>query len=118
MAYFGLVPTERSTGEIRRQGGVTKTCNTGARAALIEASWTYRYPAGVGKAHQRRQDDLPEPVWEIAWKAQPRLCARSRKLTARGIRTTVAATAVARELSIFLWSIAQNVAPACLGNAA
>jgi len=118
MAYLGLVPTERSTGETRRHGGITKTGNRRARTALIEASWTYRYPAGIGEAHQHRQAALPEPVREIAWKAQARLCSRYRKLTSRGKRATVAATAIARELAAFLWSIAQRVTPACAGNAA
>ena len=47
MAFLGLVPSERSTGETRRQGGITKTGNIRARRTLIEAAWTYRYPAGI-----------------------------------------------------------------------
>src|SRR6202035_3785632 len=43
MAFLGLVPSERSTGETKRQGGITKTGNSRARKALIEAAWTYRY---------------------------------------------------------------------------
>jgi transposase len=31
MAFLGLVPSERSTGETRRQGGITKTGNSSAR---------------------------------------------------------------------------------------
>ena len=111
MAYLGLVPAERSTGESRRRGGITRTGNTRARTALIEASWTYRYPAGIGEAHQHRQAAVPEAARDIAWRAQARLCARYRRLTARGKRPTVAATAVARELAAFLWSIAQHIAP-------
>ena len=33
MAFLGLVPSERSTGETRRQGGITKTGNSRARKA-------------------------------------------------------------------------------------
>ena len=54
MAFLGLVPSERSTGETRRQGGITKTGNSHVRKALIEAAWTYRHPAGVGRHHQDR----------------------------------------------------------------
>ena len=53
--------------------------------------------------------DLPKEVRDIAWKV--RLCKRYRVLTARGKRTTVVATAVAREMAAFLWAIAQVVAP-------
>ncbi len=41
MAYLGLVPSEHSTGERIRRGGLTKTGNGRARKALIEAAWTY-----------------------------------------------------------------------------
>jgi transposase len=114
MAFLGLVPSERSTGETRRQGGITKTGNIHARRALIEAAWTYRYPAGIGDAHQRRQTALPPQVRDIAWKAQVRLCARYRRLIAKGKRKTVATTAIARELAAFMWDIATHVEPAAL----
>jgi transposase len=111
MAFLGLVPSERSTGETRRQGGITKTGNVRARRILAEAAWTYRYPAGIGDAHQRRQTELPQEVRNIAWKAQVRLCARYRRLMARGKRKTVATTAIARELAAFMWDIAAHVDP-------
>jgi transposase len=112
MAFLGLVPSERSTGETRRQGGITKTGNSSARKALVEAAWTYRHSAGVGVTHQRRQQELPERVRDIAWKAQGRLCARYRRLVAKGKRNTVAITAIAREIAAFLWAIAHEVEPA------
>lgn len=111
MAFLGLVPSERSTGETRRQGGITKTGTTRARKALIEAAWTYRRPARIGTRHQDRQANLPEQIRDIAWKAQARLCARYRQLLAKGKKTSVATTAVARELAAFLWAIAQHVEP-------
>jgi transposase len=116
MAFLGLVPSERSTGETRRQGGITKTGNIRARRALIEAAWTYRYPAGIGDAHQRRQSELPQQVREIAWKAQVRLCARYRRLMAKGKRKTVATTAIARELAAFMWDIAAHVEPTAIAG--
>ena len=80
--------------------------------ALAEAAWTYRHSAGLGVAHQRRQLQLPEKIRDIAWKAQTRLCARYRRLMARGKRTTVVTTAIAREIAAFLWEIARHVEPA------
>jgi transposase len=112
MAFLGLVPSERSTGETRRQGRITKAGSSRARKALIEAAWTYRHSAGIGPAHQDRQAHLPEQNREIAWKAQLQLCARYRKLMARGKLMTVAIIAVAREIAAFLWDIARHVEPA------
>ena len=111
MAFLGLVPSERSTGETKRQGGITKTGNIRARKALIEAAWTYRYSAGIGVRHQLRQSNLPQSIRDIAWKAQARLCARYRRLMAKGKRSTVVTVAIAREIAAFLWSIARQVDP-------
>ena len=111
MAFLGLVPSERSTGDTRRQGGITKTGNVSARRALVEAAWTYRHSAGLGEKHQRRQRGLPQQVRDIAWKAQTRLCARYRRLIAKGKRTTIVVTAIAREIAAFLWAIARKVEP-------
>ena len=42
MAYLGLVPSERSTGDTVRRGGITKTGNARVRRVLAESAWTYR----------------------------------------------------------------------------
>jgi len=112
MAHLGLVPSEYSTGERVKKGGITKTGNSHARRVLIEAAWSYRMPARVSRLLLKRQQELPEPVRQIAWKAQLRLCVRFRKLMAAGKSKQVAATAVARELSAFLWAIARQMQPA------
>jgi transposase len=112
MAYLGLVPSESSTGERVRRGGITKAGNMRARRVLIEGAWTYRFPARVSHTLQARLEDLPIPVREIAWKAQVRLCARYRKLMAAGKRKAVAVTAIAREMAAFLWAIGQEIPPA------
>lgn len=111
MAFLGLVPSEHSTGEARQRGGITKTGNMHARKALIEAAWTYRHAAGIGDKHQRRQMELPQVVRDIAWKAQARLCARYRRLMAKGKKATVVTVAIAREIAAFLWDIARQVEP-------
>jgi transposase len=116
MAFLGLVPSERSTGETKRQGGITRAGNVSARKALVEAVWTYRHSAGIGVQHQQRQRQqaLPQQVREIAWKAQTRLCARYRRLMAKGKRNTVVVIAIAREIAAFLWSIARHIDPLSL----
>ena len=112
MAYLGLVPSESSTGERVRRGGITKAGNVRARRVLIEGAWTYRFPARVSRDIEARLDGLPRSVREIAWKAQIRLCARYRKLIMAGKTKTVAVTAIAREMAAFLWAIGQEVRPA------
>jgi transposase len=78
---------------------------------LIEGAWTYRFSARVSETLRTRLKDLPSSVRAIAWKAQVRLCARYRRFIARGKKTPVVATAIARELSAFLWAIGHQVAP-------
>jgi transposase len=111
MAYLGLVPSEASTGERVRRGGITKAGNSRARRVLIEGAWTYRFPARMSRPIQERQEGLPMAVREIAWKGQVRLCGRYRKLTAAGKLKAVTVTAIAREMAAFLWAIGQEVAP-------
>jgi transposase len=42
MTFLGLIPSEYSTGERRRQGSLTTAGNTHARRALVEGAWAYR----------------------------------------------------------------------------
>ena len=107
MAYLGLVPSEHSSGGSRRQGGITKTGNSAARRVLVEAAWCYRFPARKTAHLQRRAEHAPPAVQAIAWTAQKRLCQRYRDLIGRGKLPVQTCTAVARELTGFLWAIAQ-----------
>jgi transposase len=112
MAFLGLVPGERSTGDTVRRSGLTLAGNRRARRALIEAAWTYRFPARVSETLRSRLEDLPKPVRDIAWKAQVRLCARYRRLSAAGKKPPVVVAAIAREMAAFLWAIGREVVPA------
>lgn len=107
MGYLGLVPSEYSSGERLSRGSITKTGNTHARRLLTEAAWNYRFKARIGYRAQRRQEGLPEPIRNLAWKAQLRLTGRFARLHARGVHINKVCTAVARELSGFVWAIAQ-----------
>ena len=53
----------------------------------------------------------PKEVRAIAWKAQPRLCGRYRRLAAGGKPKVVVTTAIAREMVGFVWAIACRVQP-------
>lgn len=109
MAHLGLVPSEHSSGGRRQRGGITKTGNGHARRVLIEASWCYRLPARKTAHFRRRAEKASETVQAIAWKAQKRLCKRYWYLINKGKLPVEACTAVARELSGFIWAIACDV---------
>ncbi len=112
MAYLGLVPSEHSSGSKRRLGSITKAGNSAARRMLIEAAWTYRFPARISRDLLLRQEGLAGPVCETAWKAQTRLCGRYRKLSRLGKPANVVTAAIARELAGFVWAICNLVQPA------
>jgi transposase len=112
MAYLGLVPSEHSSGRSRRQGGITKAGNAVARRMLIEAAWSYRFPARISRYQRLQQERLAKPTRDIAWKAQERLCRRYRKLTRAGKPKTVVSAAIARELAGFVWAIATEMSSA------
>ena len=106
MAYVGLVPSEHSSGTSQRRGRITKAGNSHARHVLVQAAWHYRHPPKQTAALLKRQAGQVEAVTEIAWKAQERLHRRYRKLASRKGRQK-AVIAVARELTGFIWALAQ-----------
>jgi transposase len=109
MSYLGLIPSEYSSGDRRRQGGITKAGHTHARRVLIEGAWAYHYPAKVSRHLQWRLETRPKPLQDISWKAHVRLCQRYRRLIGRGKNPNQVVVAIARELSAFIWAIAREV---------
>jgi transposase len=109
MSYFGLTPSEYSSGEKRVQGGITKAGNGACRRALVEAAHQYRIAPRVSPAMQKRQEGQSQEVRAIALKAQQRLHSRYRLLSARQKKPAVVIAALARELCGFVWAIACQV---------
>lgn len=105
MAFVGLTPSEYSSGGKRSQGGITKAGNSHVRRILVEASWSYRHRPALGPKARRALADQPADVATIAKKAQQRLHNRYSRLVARGKKSQVAVTAVARELCGFIWAM-------------
>jgi transposase len=104
MSYLGLVPSESSSGDSRRQGGITKTGNARGRYVLVEAAWKYRDKVATSAALKTRRGGQPEDVVAHATKAQHRLHSKYWSLASRkDLRK--AAVAVARELAGFIWAI-------------
>jgi transposase len=113
MAYLGLVPSEHSSAESHRRGGITKAGNHHARRLLVEAAWHYRHRPGVGADLRKRRLAQPAQIIALADKAQHRLHRRYWKLLgARGKPPNQAVVAVARELAGFVWAALQHPARA------
>ena len=104
MAFVGLVPSEHSSGTKRAQGAITKTGNAHLRRVLVEAAWHYRHHPFVSDALRRRQHGAPAAVIAHAWTAQHRLHRRYQRFAARGKPKQHIVTAVARELTGFVWA--------------
>jgi transposase len=109
MGYSGAVASEDTSGERTRRGGITKTGNAHLRRIVIEAAWAYQHRPSIGAALRKRQTTVSPEVKEIAWKAQHRLNARYRHLTAKGKCRQEVVTAVSRELLGFIWAIGVKV---------
>ncbi len=109
MAYLGLVPAEYSSGASTRRGGITKTGNGHVRRVLIEAAWCYRFPARKTAYLQQRARKTSDAAQAIAWKTQKRLCGRYQHLLRAGKLKVQVCTAIARELTGFLWAMAHTV---------
>ena len=107
MSFLGLVPSEHSSGQTRRQGAITKSGSGHGRRLLVEAAWHYRRSPAKGQALKRRQTGQPAHVLAISWTAQQRLHRTWQRLdNERGKRRTIVAVAVARELAGFCWAVA------------
>lgn len=104
MGFTGLVPSEYSSGARARRGSVTKAGPEAVRTALVESAWSCRHRPRIGAALKRRQAGAEPGTLARSWKAQQRLHATWKKMTARGKPPGVTATAVARELAGFVWA--------------
>ncbi len=119
MAYLGLVPTENTSSERRRQGRITKLAtgrvrpiggcgNAHARWLLVECAQHYASPPKVSKELSRRQEGQPQEVRAISWRAQNRLHHRYTRLLGRRLQRNKALVAIARELCGFVWELLRS----------
>ena len=106
MSFCGLVPCERSSGQSRRQGSITKAGSAHARRLLVEAAWNSRRRPTVSYELQRRQHGQDPVAVERAWRCQQRLHHRWKRMGGRGTPHPKIVTACARELAGFVWAIA------------
>lgn len=104
MGFTGLCPSEDSSGDRTRRGGITHAGNTHLRAQLVEAAWAYKARPHIGATLRKRHEGLDPAVIARAWAAQHRLCGKFRHLDARKTNRKTVVTAVARELAGFVWA--------------
>ncbi|MBI9104191.1 MAG: IS110 family transposase [Spirochaetales bacterium] len=104
MAYMGLVPSEYSSGAMRKQGRITKAGNSRLRLLLIEAGWHYRHYGPSKRLAQKRKGQSLDVI-AYADKAGNRLSKKFQRLSQRGKTKQKIVTAVARELSGFIWGM-------------
>lgn len=108
MAYWGLVPTEHSSGPHERRGSITKAGNSHCRHILVQAAWHYRHRPAICGALKQRQRGQPALVIAHAWKAQHRLYTLYHRIAQRR-PTQIAVVATARELVGFLWATMRDL---------
>lgn len=104
MSYFGLVPSERSSGKRRQSGPITKAGSSDARWILVQAAWNQTRNENAPERVVKHWKNQPEEVVRIAKKGHRRLYHKFWKIAVRKDRNT-AATAVAREMAGFVWAI-------------
>jgi transposase len=105
MAYLGLVPTENTSSDKRRQGRITKCGNAHVRWLLVECAQHYAAPPKVSAHLSRRQEGQEKEVRAISWRAQNRLHHRYTRLLGRRLQRNKAMVAIARELCGFIWEL-------------
>ena len=109
MAYCGVVPSEHSSGQTRRQGAITKTGNSHVRRVLFESAWAYRHRPGLTSRLMKSQKVVSAATSAIAMKGQHRLHRRYLALSARGKPHSKVIGAIGRELLGFIWAIAVDI---------
>ena len=103
-AWVGLTPSEHSSGESVRQGGITKAGNKHLRRVLVEAAWHYISASPHSKDLAKGQ--APDPrARRHATKGVRRLAQRREGMLARGVQKNKANVATARELACWCWAI-------------
>ena len=103
-AWIGLTPSERSSGESERKGGITKAGNRHLRRALVESAWHYRSCSAHSKELAPGQDPDPAARRHAA-KGVRRLVGRRASMLERGVHKNKANVATARELACWAWAI-------------
>lgn len=103
-SWLGLTPSEHSSGESVRQGGITKAGNRHLRKMLVEAAWHYLNASACPKALAPGQ--APDgAARRHANKGVRRLVLRREAMLGRGVHKNKANVATAREIACWAWAV-------------
>ena len=104
-AYLGLVPSEDSSGDKTSRGGITKTGNTHARKAFVEAAWAQnRVKSTYVKIPEGTDLEVARAIRSINTRLKRR---REHLLRVNKRKSCVANTAIAREMAVSFWILAR-----------
>ena len=107
-AWLGLTPSEHSSGESARQGGIIKAGNKHLRRVLVESAWHYLNASAHPKDLAKGQ--IPDPAARRhAAKGVRRLVKRREGMLERGVHKNKANVATARELACWCWAVGRMV---------
>ena len=106
-SFLGLVPGEHSSGDEINRVGITKAGNVNLRRLMVEAAQSICRGSVYHKSKElrTRQSGNDAAVIAYADKANERLRRRYYHYIRRGMKRNIAITAVARELSCFIWGM-------------
>lgn len=105
-SYLGLVPGEQSSGDKQHRTGITKSGNTHLRKLLVEAAQCFSRCRSSAKSKRLKEKQAGNSSETIAYadRANERLRKKFFKMALRS-KWNIAATAIARELSCFMWGM-------------
>ena len=111
MAFVGLVPSEHSSGERRRQGSITKVGNSHVRRLLVEVAWDAPRRPKVGYEPARRQrGGGTRSSSSVPGAANSASIRAGSGMAGRGKPQQKIVVACARELAGFVWAIGDRAA--------
>ena len=103
-AYFGLAPSQRSSGDSVRLGGISGAGNALVRKLAVEGSWCYAAARHQPKL-MPRDTGVPLEIRMHGRKGSERLLRRREEMLARGMPQAKANAATAAELVRWLWAL-------------
>ncbi len=103
-AYFGLAPSQRSSGDSVRLGGISGAGNALVRKLAVEGSWCYAAARHQPKL-MPRDAGVPLEIRMHGRKGSERLLRRREEMLARGVPAAKANAATAAELVRWLWAL-------------
>ena len=107
MSFLGLIPSEDSSGDKQKGGGITKSGNHRCRTMVVESVQHYAKSPLISAAMRDNLAQVDAHSAQIAIKCLKRLHKRYWALTMKGKNRTLAIAAIAREFVGFIWAIMQ-----------